>query len=68
MSELLVVRHGQASLFSDDYDVLSDLGREQAGRLGRAWQERGIRPGELVTVRDGATSVRVWIDEYAEAE
>ncbi|MGD2115861.1 MAG: hypothetical protein PVG07_12450 [Acidobacteriota bacterium] len=25
-------------------------------------------PGELVTVRDGATSVRVWIDEYAEAE
>ena len=23
MSELLVVRHGQASLFADDYDVLT---------------------------------------------
>lgn len=25
-------------------------------------------PGDLVTVRDGETSVRVWIDEYPEAE
>ena len=25
-------------------------------------------PGDLVTVRDGGTSVRVWIDEYPEAE
>ena len=37
MSHLTVVRHGQASFFADDYDKLSDLGEEQARRLGDYW-------------------------------
>lgn len=35
MSTLLLVRHAQASFLSDDYDRLSELGIEQARRLGR---------------------------------
>lgn len=31
---LVLVRHGQASFASDDYDQLSDTGREQSHRLG----------------------------------
>jgi broad specificity phosphatase PhoE len=34
MSSLILVRHGQASFFADDYDKLSPLGVEQARRLG----------------------------------
>jgi broad specificity phosphatase PhoE len=34
MGVLLLVRHGQASFGRDDYDVLSDLGFEQARLLG----------------------------------
>ena len=34
MSSLILVRHGQASFFADDYDQLSTLGTEQARRLG----------------------------------
>lgn len=44
MSILHVVRHGQARLFTDDYDRLSDLGVSQAEALGRHWLEKGIRP------------------------
>jgi len=44
MSTLLLVRHGQARLFTDNYDRLSDLGFSQAEALGRFWLERGIRP------------------------
>ncbi len=41
MSTLWVVRHGQASFFSDDYDQLSPLGEEQSRRLGRYWVAGG---------------------------
>jgi broad specificity phosphatase PhoE len=34
MGQILVVRHGQASLFASDYDVLSPLGIDQARKLG----------------------------------
>ena len=37
MSVLLLVRHGQASWGSADYDVLSDRGHEQSRLLGRHW-------------------------------
>ena len=30
MAEILLLRHGQASFGSDDYDALSDLGHVQA--------------------------------------
>jgi broad specificity phosphatase PhoE len=40
---VLLVRHGQASFGADDYDRLSDLGREQAASTGRWLRERGLR-------------------------
>lgn len=49
MSELFLVRHGQARLFTEDYDRLSDLGIGQAEALGHAWLEQGIRPDHVWT-------------------
>ena len=43
MSSLLVIRHGQASIGSDDYDVLSPKGVEQSRRLGGHLAARGER-------------------------
>lgn len=37
MSTLVLVRHAQGSLFTRNYDRLSELGQEQAGRLGEHW-------------------------------
>ena len=37
---LVLLRHGQASFGSADYDVLSETGRRQAARLGAALKER----------------------------
>src|SRR4051812_23800464 len=42
MSVLTLVRHGQASLFADNYDQLSPLGETQARRLGEFWARRQI--------------------------
>lgn len=42
MGQLYLVRHGQASFGSDDYDRLSDLGRRQCVRLGEWFRENGI--------------------------
>lgn len=36
MTRIVLARHGQASAHAEDYDVLSDLGREQARLLGGA--------------------------------
>ncbi|MEO0575761.1 MAG: histidine phosphatase family protein [Pseudomonadota bacterium] len=47
MSELLLVRHGQASFMSDNYDRLSDLGILQAEALGSRWVNDGVRPTHL---------------------
>ena len=47
MSQLLIVRHGQAAFLSDDYDRLSDLGYRQAQRLGSFWQAEGLRIDEI---------------------
>ena len=41
MPEIFVVRHGQASFGSDNYDQLSELGWEQARWLGEHWAEEG---------------------------
>jgi broad specificity phosphatase PhoE len=43
MPVLYLVRHGQASYGSDDYDDLSDLGRVQAEAVGRELGRRGLR-------------------------
>lgn len=42
MSTIFAIRHGQASFLSDDYDRLSDLGHEQARRLGAYWARLGV--------------------------
>ncbi|MFK8053874.1 MAG: histidine phosphatase family protein [Woeseiaceae bacterium] len=42
MSVLYLVRHGQASFLSDDYDRLSDVGIQQSKLLGKHWQSRGL--------------------------
>lgn len=39
MSELILVRHGQASFGAQSYDKLSPLGQEQVQLLARHWQE-----------------------------
>lgn len=41
MPELLLVRHAQASLGTDDYDRLSELGHRQAWWLGEYFRYRG---------------------------
>ncbi|MCW8196810.1 histidine phosphatase family protein [Proteobacteria bacterium 005FR1] len=43
MSELFLIRHGQASFGADDYDQLSELGHEQAGILCDYWHSMGQR-------------------------
>ena len=48
MGQVLLVRHGQASFGSADYDVLSDLGERQAAVLGRSLAARGIEPSALL--------------------
>lgn len=47
MSTLYLVRHGQASFLEDDYDQLSDLGFEQARKLGAHWLAEGIAINEV---------------------
>jgi broad specificity phosphatase PhoE len=45
---LLLVRHGQASFGTDDYDVLSETGWEQGRLLGGWLRERGVAPSSVV--------------------
>ena len=47
MSTLVFVRHGQASLFSDDYDQLSETGEQQAQELGRYFERKRVGFDEL---------------------
>ena len=49
MGVILLVRHGQASFGSADYDVLSPLGERQSRCLGAALAERGVRPASVVS-------------------
>ena len=42
MATLYLVRHGQASFAADNYDRLSQLGRQQSVWLGEYFSERGI--------------------------
>ena len=51
MGTLYLVRHGQASFGSDDYDRLSDLGRRQCVRLGQHLRARGLHFEAVLTGR-----------------
>jgi broad specificity phosphatase PhoE len=43
MSELYLIRHGQASFHSDNYDQLNDTGHAQVRTLAEFWQSLGQR-------------------------
>ena len=43
MPVVLLVRHGQASFGTDDYDVLSDVGRRQSELVGAELARRALR-------------------------
>lgn len=49
MADIYLVRHGQASFGSADYDQLSPLGEQQSEWLGAYFAERGLRFDEVVT-------------------
>ena len=51
MANILLIRHGQASFGAADYDRLSDIGEEQARRLGRWFRQVGQVPDLIVTGR-----------------
>ncbi len=69
MTLVLVVRHGQASFGADDYDVLSDLGWEQARLLGAHLAGQGVRPAAVVrgTLRRQRETVEGLLAGLAEA-
>jgi len=49
MPTVLLVRHGQASFGSDDYDVLSEVGHRQAAVVAASLAERGYAPTRLIS-------------------
>jgi len=60
MSTIHLVRHGQASAGTDDYDRLSELGKEQSRLLGNWWHKQGFEAelalnGSLSRQRDTAS-------------
>ncbi|GGP60636.1 histidine phosphatase family protein [Shewanella saliphila] len=42
MAKIYLIRHGQASFGSSDYDQLSDKGSQQASILGQYWRSRPL--------------------------
>lgn len=59
MATIYLIRHGQASFGSDDYDRLSDLGRRQATVVGQYLRDIGVRfdatySGDLLRQRETA--------------
>jgi broad specificity phosphatase PhoE len=49
MPLLVIVRHGQASFGSADYDVLSPVGRQQALRTAGALRDAGLEATHIIT-------------------
>jgi broad specificity phosphatase PhoE len=49
MSELILVRHGQASFLTDNYDRLSQTGIEQSRQLGLYWSRMKVKADEVYT-------------------
>ena len=47
MSQIILVRHGQASFLEGDYDKLCANGEEQARLLGEYWSRRGVVFGSV---------------------
>jgi len=49
MGTLYLVRHGQASFGTDNYDQLSELGQRQSVRLGQYLAQRGVSMDAAIT-------------------
>ena len=49
MSQVLLIRHGQASWGAPDYDVLSGRGHEQSRVLGKALASRALVPSLVMS-------------------
>src|ERR1700760_4925423 len=49
MAELYLVRHGQASFGSSDYDVLSEVGERQGVWLGEYFAQRDLKFDRVMT-------------------
>lgn len=49
MSQLTLIRHGQAAAFSDDPDRLTELGETQARRLGEYLADKGVEFHDAIT-------------------
>lgn len=49
MGTIYLLRHGQASFGTHNYDQLSPVGHQQARVLGQALQARGVQPDVLVS-------------------
>lgn len=67
MSELILVRHGQASFGAESYDKLSDKGIEQVKILSQHWQALGERfdciySGTLLRQRETAHELLPLVD------
>jgi broad specificity phosphatase PhoE len=48
MGSVHLIRHGQASFGSDDYDQLSPVGMQQSTALGTSWEASGWAPAAAV--------------------
>lgn len=67
MSTLYLIRHGQASAGTHDYDRLSSTGQRQARLLGQWWSEQGFAPdatfhGSMVRQKDTASLAMAALD------
>ena len=49
MSEIYLIRHGQASYGTSNYDQLSDLGIQQSQWLGEYFRSKELRPSTLMS-------------------
>src|SRR6267143_1322165 len=49
MATMLLVRHGQASWFEENYDRLSSVGEAQSRLLGELWAGRGMEVTRVFT-------------------
>ena len=73
MGVLYLIRHGQASFGTDDYDRLSDLGHEQSRFTGRHLSGQGVRPvrivhGQMLRQRQTAEGILNGLDLNPDAE
>jgi broad specificity phosphatase PhoE len=69
MSQLILVRHGQAAAFQPNSDRLTELGRRQAEQLGKYWVSHGVGFDEVYvgTLQRQVETERLVADAYAAA-